>query len=107
MLLLIAMYSYSQKKDAKQKIKLEAQASFSINSNGFAPIPSFSLDKPAFIGSVNLIKGRNDGWFVSPSLSLSVKNIPIALFLQATQAIQSNIPHWPGFKWNAGISYQL
>ena len=51
--------------------------------------------------------GNNDGLFVSPILSVSVKNIPLALFFQATQAIQSNIEPWPGFKWNVGLSYSL
>ncbi len=51
--------------------------------------------------------GNNDGLFISPTLSLSVRNIPAALFFQATQGIQSNIDPWPGFKWNVGVSYYL
>jgi hypothetical protein len=51
--------------------------------------------------------GNNDGLFVSPKISLSVRNIPASVFLQATQAIQSNIDPFPGFRWNVGISYSL
>lgn len=51
--------------------------------------------------------GNNDGLFVSPTISFSIRNIPLALFFQATQAIQSNIEPWPGFKWNIGLSYHL
>jgi hypothetical protein len=51
--------------------------------------------------------GNNDGLFISPTLSLSVRNLPAALFLQATQGIVSNIEPWPGFKWNLGVSYSL
>lgn len=51
--------------------------------------------------------GNNDGLFISPTVSLSVRNIPAAVFLQATQAIESNIEPWPGFKWNIGVSYNL
>jgi hypothetical protein len=51
--------------------------------------------------------GNNDGLFISPTLSLSVSNLPAALFLQATQGIVSNIEPWPGFKWNLGVSYSL
>lgn len=63
--------------------------------------------------SVNLMlfyvnyTGKNDGLFVSPKSSLSVKNIPVSIFFQATQAIKSNISPWPGFKYNVGISYKL
>lgn len=38
--------------------KLQAVASVSINSNGIASIPAFSLDKPAIISSLSLTKGR-------------------------------------------------
>jgi len=48
---------------------------------------------------------NNDGLFVSPKVSLSMKNNPVSLFFQATQAIESNITPWPGFEWNVGISY--
>lgn len=51
--------------------------------------------------------GNNDGLFVSPRVSLSVRDFPSALFFQATQSITSNISPWPGFQWNAGISFSL
>lgn len=51
--------------------------------------------------------GNNDGLFVAPKISTSVRNIPFSLFLQATQAINSNISPFPGFRWNIGISYTL
>lgn len=54
-----------------------------------------------------LYEGDNDGLFVSPKISLSVKDFPSALFFQATQAITSDISPWPGFRWNAGISFSL
>lgn len=38
--------------------KLQASASVSINSNGIASIPAFSLGKPALIASIAIIKGR-------------------------------------------------
>jgi len=39
-------------------VKLKADANVSINSNGVASIPAFSLGKPAFIASVSLAKNR-------------------------------------------------
>jgi hypothetical protein len=51
--------------------------------------------------------GPNDGLFVAPKISSSVRNIPFSVFLQATQAINSNISPFPGFRWNIGISYTL
>ena len=50
---------------------------------------------------------NNDGFFVSPKLSLSIRNFPVSLFFQAIQAIESNISPWPGFNWNVGIGYSL
>jgi hypothetical protein len=51
--------------------------------------------------------GENDGLFVSPRIAFSARKIPSSIFFQATQAIQSNISPWPGFRWNVGISYNL
>lgn len=51
--------------------------------------------------------GKNDGLFISPKITASVRDIPFSIFLQATQAIQSNIEPFPGFRWNVGISYSL
>jgi hypothetical protein len=51
--------------------------------------------------------GNNDGLFVSPKVSSSIRDVPFSLFFQATQAISSNIEPFPGFRWNIGISYSL
>src|SRR5664279_505761 len=51
-------FCFSQAKKDSLKNKLEPYLSFSLNSNGIAPIPAFSLDKPAIIASVGLTKGR-------------------------------------------------
>src|SRR5512133_162608 len=51
--------------------------------------------------------GNNDGLFVSPKVSSSIKDVPFSIFFQATQAISSNIEPFPGFRWNIGISYTL
>ena len=51
--------------------------------------------------------GNNDGLFVSPKISSSVRNVPFSLFFQATQALQTNISPFPGFRWNLGLSYTL
>ena len=51
--------------------------------------------------------GKNDGLFISPNISLSIRDNPSSIFFQATQAISSNISPWPGFRWNVGIRYNL
>lgn len=51
--------------------------------------------------------GENDGFFVTPRLSASVRDVPLSLFFMATQAIQSNIDPFPKFRWNIGIGYSL
>ncbi len=49
--------------------------------------------------------GNNDGLFISPKISSSVRDFPFTLFFQAIQAIKSNISPDPGFTWNTGLSY--
>lgn len=51
--------------------------------------------------------GNNDGLFVSPKVSSSIRDVPFSVFIQATQAISSNIEPFPGFRWNIGVSYTL
>jgi hypothetical protein len=50
---------------------------------------------------------ENDGLFISPKVSSSVRNIPLSLFFQCTQPFVSNIEPFPGFKWNLGIAFNL
>jgi hypothetical protein len=52
-------------------------------------------------------EGNNDGLFVTPSVSTTLRDCPFSLFLMATQAINSNISPFPGFRWNIGLSYTL
>jgi hypothetical protein len=51
--------------------------------------------------------GNNDGIFVSPKISASIRNKPFSIFLQGTQALDSNIEPYPGFRWNIGVGYTL
>ncbi len=58
-LLCVFTLSWSQENaDSTRSKKLKAEATVSINSNGIAFVPAFSLGKPAIIGSFSLIKGR-------------------------------------------------
>jgi len=55
----IATISWSQEnQDSIRSKKLKAEATVSLNSNGIAYVPAFSLDKPAIIGSFSLVKNR-------------------------------------------------
>ena len=49
--------------------------------------------------------GNNDGLYVSPRISSSLKNSPFTVFFQGIQPITSNISPYPEFKWNVGLSY--
>jgi len=51
--------------------------------------------------------GNNDGLFISPKVTTSVRNLPFALFFHVIQAITSNISPFPGFSWNLGFSYTI
>jgi hypothetical protein len=51
--------------------------------------------------------GKNDGLFLSPKISSSLRNVPFSIFFQPIQALYSNISPFPGFRWNLGIAYTL
>jgi hypothetical protein len=66
--------SWSQEgPDSNRSKKLKAQATVSLNSNGIAYVPAFSLDKPAIIGTFSLVKGR---FSYDPQLSYSMELRP-------------------------------
>ena len=51
--------------------------------------------------------GSNDGLFISPKISSSIRNVPFSIFFQAIQALDSNISPFPAFRWNLGLSYTI
>jgi len=51
--------------------------------------------------------GNNDGLFLSPKLSCSLKRAPASIFLHCIQALSSNITPNPGFSWNLGLTYTI
>lgn len=52
-------------------------------------------------------EGNNDGLFVTPTISSSLRDCPFSLFIMATQAIRTNVCPFPEFRWNIGLSYTL
>jgi hypothetical protein len=58
MLLLLPLLQQAYCEDKPVKKKAEYSASVSLNSNGIASIPAFSLGKPALIASLSVAKGR-------------------------------------------------
>jgi len=54
----ILSIGWSQQDPDNTQRKLHAEAKVSLNSNGIAYVPAFSLDKPAIIGSFSLVKNR-------------------------------------------------
>lgn len=63
----------SQENKDGSRTKLKADANVSLNSNGIASIPAFSLGKPAFIASVALTKNR---FSFDPVLAYSLEMKP-------------------------------
>jgi hypothetical protein len=51
--------------------------------------------------------GNNDGLFLSPKISSTIKSLPFTVLFQCNQALVSNISPFPGFTWNVGIGYTL
>jgi hypothetical protein len=73
-ILFIFSISWAQEStDSTRTKKLKATAMVSLNSNGIAYVPAFSLDKPAVIGTLSLVKGR---FSYDPQLSYSLELRP-------------------------------
>jgi len=51
--------------------------------------------------------GNNDGFFISPQVSLSVRNVPFFIFSQAIQPLTSNISPYPDFQLNIGLGFSF
>jgi hypothetical protein len=84
--------SYSVEKADSTRTKLKAGANVSLNSNGIASIPAFSLGDPAIIASLALTKGRFSyepvlaygldmkPWFIDNWLQYNIINRPAFIF---------------------------
>ena len=69
----LTVSSYSLENADSTRHKLKAGATFSINSNGIASVPAFSLGRPAVMASVNLAKS----WFsYDPTLAYGLDGRP-------------------------------
>lgn len=90
--------AFSSEASDSTKSKLTASASFSINSNGIASIPAFSLGKPAIIGALNLNKGR---FSYDPVLAYSTDMKP--WFVDSW--IHFKIIRKPRFELRTGINF--
>ena len=99
-LLLISMTAsgYTQGKQDTVKRKLEPALSVSLNSNGIASIPAFSLGKPAIVASVNLTKGR---FSYDPVLAYSLEMKPWYI----DNWLHYKIVSRPAFTLRAGVNF--
>jgi hypothetical protein len=50
---------------------------------------------------------NNDGFFISPKVSFSLKKPSFFIFGQLIQPLTSNIDPYPDFQWNIGIGYKF
>jgi len=89
--------SHAQAPDSTKQ-KLKASANFSLNSNGIASIPAFSLDKPALIASVSLVKNR---FSYEPVLGYCLEMKPWFI----DNWLNYKLINRPGFELRAGLNF--
>jgi hypothetical protein len=83
--------------DTTKPAKLRAAATFSLNSNGIATVPAFSLGKPAAIASVSVGKG----WFsYDPTLGYSLDGHPWFI----DNWLHVKLVNRPGFELRTGMN---
>jgi hypothetical protein len=90
--------SYSHENADSVRTKLKAGATVSLNSNGIAPIPAFSLDKPAVIAAISLVKGR---FSYEPTLSYALNMKPWII----DSWLQYKVINKPTFEFKSGIIF--
>jgi hypothetical protein len=94
----ISTFALSQEKADSLRAKLKASASVSINSNGIASIPAFSLGKPAFIAGINLVKNR---FSFDPVLAYSLEMKPWYI----DNWLHYKIVSKPAYEFRAGFNF--
>jgi hypothetical protein len=72
-LFFLFIFNLSWPQEDQKSPGLTASATISLNSNGIAYVPAFSLGKPAIIGSLSLVRGR---FSYEPQLSYSLELRP-------------------------------
>jgi hypothetical protein len=86
-----------QNADSTKSKKLQAAASFSLNSNGISSVPAFSLGKPALIAAVSVGKG----WFsYDPTLGYSLDGHPWFI----DNWLHVKLINRPGFELRTGMN---
>lgn len=98
--ILITCNTYSAERTDSTRSKLNASASFSLNSNGISSIPAFSLGKPAVIASLGLAKGR---FSYDPTLAYGLDAKP--WFIDSW--VHYLIIDKPVFKLRTGVNFSM
>jgi len=88
----------SQERADSSKSNLKVAASVSLNSNGIAPIPAFSLDKPAIIATVSLIKNR---FSYDPTLAYGLNMKPWII----DSWLHYKLVRRPSFELRTGVNF--
>ena len=98
LLVCVSMGLFAQAEEARAKHPLKVEASFSLNSNGIAPIPSFSLDKPALMAAASISKGR---FSYSPTMAFSLEMKP----WYVDNWFHYRVVDRPDFELKAGVNF--
>ncbi len=98
--LFIFSLTYSAESMDSTKPKLKISGNVSLNSNGMAPIPSFSLGKPALIGAFSLQRRR---FSFDPQIAFGVDMRPWIIDNWVHYRIIFN----PKFELRTGIDFSM
>jgi hypothetical protein len=86
-----------QNADSTRSKKIQAGATFSLNSNGISSVPAFSLGDPALMASVSVSKG----WFsYDPTLAYSLDGHPWFI----DNWLHVKLVNKPGFELRTGMN---
>jgi len=101
-LLFVSIFSLgrSTEKPDSTKSKFNISGSLSLNSNGIAPIPAFSLDKPALIGAVTLQKKR---FSFDPQIAYGLDMRPWIIDMW----LHYRLIYKPEFELRAGVDFSM
>jgi hypothetical protein len=98
--IVIVIPIFSREKADSAKTKLIFNGCLSINSNGLAPIPSFSLDKPALIAAFTLQKKR---FSYDPQIAYGLDMRPWII----DNWLHYRLIYKPGFELRTGFDFSM
>src|SRR5512140_3967553 len=100
LLFFIFTMAYAAEKKDSTQTKMHISGNISLNTNGIATIPAFSLGKPAIIAALNLVKKR---FSYDPTVAYGFNMRPWII----DNWVHYRLINKPGFELRTGVDFSM